>query len=64
MGFIQCLLTQTAVDQSEQVKYKNQMEEIGWFLFDLLILGYVEDPGTGVSFRVPGGLNWAIFIEV
>ena len=40
------------------------MEEIGWFLFDLLILGYVEDPSTGLSFRMPGGLKWAFFIEV
>ncbi len=40
------------------------MEVIGWFFFDLLILGYVEDPVTGRSFRVPGGLQWAIYIEV
>ena len=40
------------------------MEVIGWFFFDLLILGYVEDPTTGISFRIPGGLEWAIYIEV
>ena len=40
------------------------MEVIGWFFFDLLILGYVEDPVTGNSFRIPGGLEWAIYIEV
>ena len=40
------------------------MEVIGWFFFDLLILGYVEDPATGKSFRIPGGLEWAIYIEV
>ena len=39
------------------------MEDIGWFFFDLLILGYVEDPATGKSFRMPGGLQWAIYIE-
>ena len=40
------------------------MEVIGWFFFDLLILGYVEDPATGKSFRIPGGLEWAIYVEV
>ena len=40
------------------------MEMIGWFFFDLLILGYVEDPATGKSFRIPGGLEWAIYVEV
>lgn len=40
------------------------MEVVNWFFFDLLILGYVEDPTSGESFRLPGGLSWGIFIEV
>lgn len=40
------------------------MDVIGWFFFDLLVLGYVEDPDSGLSFRIPGGLHWAIYIEV
>lgn len=40
------------------------MDTINWFFFDLFILGYVEDPLTGTSFRYPGGLEWAIYIEV
>ena len=40
------------------------MEVIGWFFFELFILGYVEDPDTGNSFRIPGGLKWAVYIEV
>ena len=40
------------------------MDMIGWFFFDLLIVGYVEDPDTGLSFRIPGGLQWAIYVEV
>ncbi len=58
------LYTQDSVDESECERYNQLMEVIGWFFFDLLILGYVEDPVTGRSFRVPGGLQWAIYIEV
>ncbi len=57
-------LLQDSVDKSECNRYKQLMEMIGWFFFDLLILGYVEDPVTGKSFRVPGGHQWAIYVEV
>jgi len=40
------------------------MDVIAWFFFDLLVLGYAEDPETGLSFRIPGGLEWAVYIEV
>lgn len=40
------------------------MDVIGWFFFDLFLLGYVEDSNTGLSFRLPGGLTWEIYIEV
>jgi len=38
--------------------------EIGWFFFDLLILGYAEDPSSGKSFHLPAGLSWNFFIEI
>ena len=40
------------------------IEIIGWFFFNLLILGYVEDKDTGLSFRLPGGRGWRVYIEV
>lgn len=40
------------------------MEVLGWFFFDLLVLGYVEDKDTGLSFRLPAGLNWVVYVEV
>ncbi len=52
------------MDESECGRYKQLMVVIGWFFFDLLVLGYVEDPVTGRSFRVPGGRQWDIYIEV
>ena len=52
------------VDEKERERYRQLMEVIGWFFFDLFILGYVEDPNTGKSFRIPGGLKWAVYIEV
>lgn len=52
------------VDEQEQMSYRQLMEVIGWFFFDLFILGYVEDPDTGESFRLPGGLSMNIYIEV
>ena len=52
------------MDESERVRYRELMEVIGWFFFDLLVLGYVEDSNTGQSFRIPGSLAWAIYVEV
>ena len=40
------------------------MKGVRWFFFELLILGYVEDPATGLSFHSPAGLSWALYIEV
>ena len=48
----------------ERERYRELMDVIAWFFFDLLVLGYVEDPDTGLSFRIPGGLEWAVYIEV
>ena len=44
--------------------YCRLIEVIGWFFVDLLILGYVEDRDTGLSFRLPEGLGWVIYVEV
>jgi len=52
------------VDDKERNKYEQLIETIGWFFFDLFILGYVEDPVTGNSFRFPGGMQWAVYVEV
>ena len=40
------------------------MKVIGWFVFDLFLLGCVEDPVTGLSFSIPGGMGWRIYVEV
>ena len=50
--------------ENERNRYQKLMDNISWFFFDLLVLGYVEDPVTGLSFKIPGGLQWSIFIEV
>ena len=55
---------QESVAESERTRYRELMDVIGWFFFDLFLLGFVEDPTTGQSFRLPGGLQWAVFIEV
>jgi hypothetical protein len=40
------------------------MKNVRWFFFELLILGYVEDSATGLSFHYPAGLSWALYTEV
>ena len=56
--------SEDTVDDTYYDQYMELMEITGWFFFNLLILGYVEDRGTGLSFCIPGGLQWAIYIEV
>ena len=58
------LYLQDSVDKAELQHYEQLLETIGWFFFDLFVLGYVEDPVTGHSFRFPCGMSWAIYIEV
>lgn len=38
--------------------------EIHWFFFFLFVVGYIEDQSTGLSFRLPGGLQWSVYVEV
>ena len=52
------------MDRREDYHYKQLMAVVGWFFFDLFLLGYVEDPITGLSFSIPGGKGWKIFVEV
>ena len=52
------------MDDQERQRYNHLINAVGWFFFDLFILGYVEDPLTGHSFRCPGGMEWAIYVEV
>ena len=48
----------------EKKSYSELMEIVGWFFFDILMLGYVEDFTTGISFCFPKGLHWKVYIEV
>ena len=59
-----CIVSQESVDESEDRNYKELMKVIGWFFFDLILLGYVEDPVTGLSVSIPGGMEWRIYVEV
>ena len=51
-------------ERDERNHYHEIMEVVSWFFFDLLLLGYVEDPNTGLSFCIPRGLGWSIYAEV
>ena len=51
-------------NSEEQMKYKKLMNTLAWFFFKLLVFEYVEDPRTGMAFRLPGGHHWKIFVEV
>ncbi len=47
----------------DKARYNKIMSNIGWFFFELLIIGHVEDYKSGLSFSLPG-LKWHIYIEV
>ena len=36
------------------------MNTIGWFMFDLLVMGRIQDQCTGASFSVPISESWKI----
>ena len=52
------------MDEGERQAYAQLVELVGWFFFNLFLLGYVEDPVTGHSFQFPGGMAWAVYVEV
>ena len=58
------MLLQDSAESDERSHYTEFVQMIGWFFFNLFLLGYVEDPNTGLSFRLPGGLQWEVYIEV
>ena len=47
-----------------QEESRQLVTEIHWFFFSLFIIGYIEDQSTGLSFRLPGGQQWSLFVEV
>ena len=56
--------SQISTMPEEQTKYKKLINTLAWFFFKLLIFEYVEDSETGMAFRLPGGHQWRLFIEV
>ena len=40
------------------------MDTLAWFFFKLLVFEYIEEPGSGMAFRLPAGHCWKIFVEV
>ena len=49
---------------TERTRFNQLMDEIGWFFFRMVLLGYVEDKTTGESFHFPPGPGWKLYIEV
>ena len=64
IAFIALQLFQNNVADEERKQFTQLMDKIGWFIFDLFILGYVHDSHTGMTFAVPKGVNWKVYIEV
>ena len=46
------------------MKYEKLMNALAWFFFRLLVFEYIEDSETGMSFRLPAGQQWKMFVEV
>ena len=40
------------------------MDKIGWFFFQLLVLGSVEDFKSGCAFQLHKNAKWEVYIEV
>lgn len=55
---------QGTVSENEKKNYKELLNIISWFFFDLILLGYVEDPLTRLSVSIPAGVDWKIYVEV
>ena len=51
-------------EKDEKNKMAKLMDTIGWFFYHFLVLGYIEDPATGTSYRFPGEQEWDVYIEV
>lgn len=55
---------QTFENVRDRKQYDEIIKQVGWFFFDLFVLGYVEDPITGKSFQLPMGMSWRVYVEV
>ena len=44
--------------------YRDVIKRVERFFFDLIFLGYVEDAESGLSFNLPGDLQWSLYFEV
>ena len=51
-------------NENDKREFQKLYSDINWFFFSLFIVGYVEDFSSGLSFRLPGGLQWSVFVEV
>ena len=40
------------------------MDKFGWFFFQLLVLGSVEDFKSGCAFQLHKNVKWEVYIEV
>lgn len=58
-----CIVQEESSEVDKQL-YQSIMAEVQWFLLDLFFLGYVEDPSSGLSFKMPSELNWECYFEV
>ena len=58
------VLDSTEELNSDKIKCKKLLNTLAWFFFKLLVFEYMEDSETGMTFRLPGGYHWKIFVEV
>lgn len=55
---------QNSSSEKDKQAYKMLVTRLQCFLFDLFFLGYVEDHQSGLSFSMPKGLKWNVYVEV
>ena len=55
---------QDSSSEQDKQAYRILVTRLQCFLFDLFFLGYVEDPQSGLSFSMPKGLKWHVYVEV
>ena len=55
---------QENVHSDENKAFMNRLEQVGWFMFDLLLLRYVEDQKSSLSFCLLHDREYRIYIEV
>ena len=55
---------QESESEGDKKHFKQLSSEISWFFFCLFVVEYVEDASSGLSFRLPKGLLWSVYVEV